>query len=66
MKGIDKMIDAAVLVIILVLAVIPLIQQAVGSLNSDYGVVATIAGSFTVLLALGGLVYIASSFKSGL
>jgi hypothetical protein len=60
MQSVDKMIDAVVLILILVLAALPVISEAVSEGNFS-GSVGLICGAFTVLLAVGGLVHIAKS-----
>ena len=58
MKSVDGLLQAAVYIMILVLAVIPVVAAGITAANLS-GTVSTIVGVFTTFLAITGLVIVA-------
>jgi len=58
------LVQAAIYLLILVVAVIPVVDEAVTNGNLT-GSTAVIAGTFTIFLGLAGLVYVSKTMKRG-
>jgi hypothetical protein len=54
--GNSKLLDVAIYLLVLVLAILPVVSDALTTANFS-GTLGTITGVFTIFLAIGGLYY---------